>query len=79
MKRSISLAAIAVALVLPALLSGCASMTPEQRQQFVQGIVQYQQTHPIQPIPIPQTSHTNTQCTQYVPGQVQCQSTTTGY
>jgi len=67
------------------ILVGCANMTPEQRQRFAAGYLQYQQTHPYQPIqyhplPVPQThtSYTNTNCYQYVAGSVQCQSTTTG-
>lgn len=66
------------------LLAGCA-MTPEQRMQFAQGVAQYERDHPpqpmqFQPTPVQQahTSQTTTNCSEYVPGQVQCQSTTTG-
>lgn len=79
MQRLVVLAASAI------VLCSCANMTPEQRQRFAGGYLQYQQAHPYQPIPyhpmpVPQThtSYTNTNCYQYVPGQVQCQSTTNG-
>ena len=64
-------------------MTGCVSMTSEQRAAFAQAYLQNQAAQPprpqLQPYVMPTQQQTNTQtnCYSYVANQVQCQSTTT--